>query len=138
VSQYHFTDWPDFGVADSTASIISLVNIVRNELKGKGDNNPYFKLHFNQIDRIFAQYFHPLGDCLLWAAFRKLQKYIVHFFPRIRLCITFDNIWVGLHFWAIISQTDLVTLMGGYRGGQIWPLFYARGKHQSRSQSYGS
>jgi hypothetical protein len=34
----------------------------------------------DQIGRIFAQYFCPLGDCLLWTVFRRLHTYIVHFF----------------------------------------------------------
>jgi hypothetical protein len=39
-----------------------------------------------------------VGDCFLWAVFRKLQKYYKHFwllFPRIRLCIYCDKKLLG-------------------------------------------
>ena len=32
VTQYHFTSWPDFGVARSTHAINELVKTVRNDL----------------------------------------------------------------------------------------------------------
>jgi hypothetical protein len=33
----------------------------------------------DQIGRVLAQYFRPIGECLLWAVFRKLQMYSTFF-----------------------------------------------------------
>jgi hypothetical protein len=55
------------------------------------------------IGRIFAQ----RDDCLLWAGSLKFTE-VVHIFcnlfPRLRLCINCDKIWVGLHFGQCFSS----------------------------------
>jgi hypothetical protein len=63
-------------------------------------------LQGDQIGRKFAKYIRPLGDCLLWAVFRKLQK---NFFNgKGHALILTKKGWAT--FWVTFSQTHLVTL----------------------------
>jgi hypothetical protein len=53
-------------------------------------------------------------DCLLWAVFKCRSKpnFWANFSPRLRLCVGFDKVCLGLHtLWPIfLSQTHLFTL----------------------------
>jgi hypothetical protein len=42
--------------------------------------------------------------------YRSITKIWATFFTREKLCITFDKKWAWATFWAIFSQTHLVTL----------------------------
>jgi hypothetical protein len=62
-----------------------------------------------------------LGGCYLWAVFFKLKKwpnFFGYFFPRKMLRINVDLKMGWATFWAIFSQTHLVTLVGGATGVQ--------------------
>jgi hypothetical protein len=49
-----------------------------------------------------------MGDCLLWAVYRKLQKYVVHnlglLFPWSGFCINFEKKIDGLNFGRLFHK----------------------------------
>jgi hypothetical protein len=59
-----------------------------------GEVSPYWEMIY------FGQFFKYRSITKIWATF----------FTREKLCITFDKKWAWATFWAIFSQTHLVTL----------------------------
>jgi hypothetical protein len=47
--------------------------------------------------------FRPLGDCLLWAVFFHLQKYLIYF-PRWSSWINIDQKWIGQNFGLLFHK----------------------------------
>jgi hypothetical protein len=63
-----------------------------------------------------------MRDCYLWAVYenyRNRTHFWGYFLPRLKLCINFWQKYVGLGtFWALFSQTHLVTLVLSHLSNQ--------------------
>jgi hypothetical protein len=79
---------------------------VDNRVTKQGELSPNGRLF--TLDKLFKLY---LKVTLLLAYFFHCKKY---------LCITFDKKWVGLQFWGIFSQSNLVTLVDIFGKMHAW------------------
>jgi hypothetical protein len=63
-----------------------------------------------------GEFLFPLGNCILWAVLRKLQKFhkfSAYYFKLLKLGIILTNMgWAT--FWEIFSQAHQVTLAAGW------------------------